>query len=220
MNPKLPADRTRVKRLPERGAYDKQTIYSILDEGLVCHVGIAVEGQPFVIPMTYARSGDKLIMHGSGGSRLMKLLKNGAEVCVEVTHLDALVLARSAFHHSMNYRSVVVFGRASVISDDDAKMAAFEDFFEHVLPGRWFDARKPNAKELAQTAVIELSLEEASAKIRTGPPADDEEDYILPIWAGMLPFEITAKPAVDDPKLGSGIARPDYVRRYTAKRRK
>jgi nitroimidazol reductase NimA-like FMN-containing flavoprotein (pyridoxamine 5'-phosphate oxidase superfamily) len=170
--------------------------------------------------MTYARSGDKLLMHGSGGSRLMKLLKNGAEVCVEVTHLDALVLARSAFHHSMNYRSVVVFGKASVIDDDEAKMAAFQDFFEHVLPGRWLDARKPNHKELAQTAVIEVSLDEASAKIRTGPPADDEEDYELPIWAGLLPLELNAKPAVDDPKLGPGIDKPDYVRRYTGKRRK
>jgi len=220
MKPKQPTDRTRVKRLPERGAYDKKTIYSILDEGLVCHVGFAVEGQPFVIPMTYARSGDKIILHGSGGSRLMKILKNGAEVCVVVTHLDAMVLARSAFHHSMNYRSVVIFGRAQVIEDDEAKLAAFENFFEHVMPGRWLDARKPNHKELTQTAVIELSLDDASAKIRTGPPSDDEEDHNLPVWAGLLPFELTAKPAVDDPKLRPGIDRPDYIRRYKGKGRK
>ena len=205
------SDRTRIKRLPERGDYDKETIYSILDEGLVCHVGIAVEDQPLVIPMTYARSGDKLLMHGSRGSRLMKALKKGAEVCVVVTHFDALVLARSAFHHSMNYRSVVVFGKASVIEDDEAKVAAFREFFDHVLPGRWEDVRKPNIKELAQTALIEISLDEASAKIRTGPPADDEEDCDLPVWAGLVPFELNTQPAEDDPKLKAGIEKPGYL---------
>ena len=206
-----PTDRTRVRRLPERGAYDQTTIYSILDEGLICHVGIVVDGRPVVIPMAYARAGDKLVIHGFGGSRLMNALKNGADVCVEVTHLDALVLARSAFHHSMNYRSVIVFGRATTIEGDDAKNAAFHEFFEHLMPGRWDDVRKPNAKELAQTAVIELSLAEASAKIRTGPPGDDDEDYGLPIWAGLLPLTVSAGPPEDDPKLGTGIDRPAYL---------
>jgi nitroimidazol reductase NimA-like FMN-containing flavoprotein (pyridoxamine 5'-phosphate oxidase superfamily) len=211
MSSKPPTDRTRINRLPERGAYDKNTIYSILDEGLVCHVGIAVEGQPVVIPMAYARSGDSLLMHGSGGSRLLKALKKGADVCVVVTQLDALVLARSAFHHSMNYRSVVVFGTASVIEGDEAKTAAFREFFEHVLPGRWGDVRKPNSRELAQTALIALPLGEASAKIRTGPPADDDPDYDLPVWAGLIPLELRALPAVDDPRLATGIEKPDYL---------
>ena len=209
--------RTRVKRLPERGAYDRETVNSILDEGLVCHVAIAVEGQPFVMPMTYARCGDRLLIHGSGGSRLMRALEGGAEVCVAVTHLDGLVLARSAFHHSMNYRSVVIFGRARAIEGDDAKTAAFREFFEHVLPGRWDDVRKPNGKELAQTAVIELSLDEVSAKIRTGLPADDDEDYELPTWAGLIPFESTQLSPEADPKLPDGISLPDYLEGYSRK---
>jgi nitroimidazol reductase NimA-like FMN-containing flavoprotein (pyridoxamine 5'-phosphate oxidase superfamily) len=209
--------RTRVKRLPERGAYDRETVNSILDEGLVCHVAIAAEGQPFVMPMTYARCGDRLVMHGSGGSRLMRALKGGAEVCVAVTHLDGLVLARSAFHHSMNYRSVVIFGRARAIEGDDAKTDAFGEFFERVVPGRWDDVRKPNARELGQTAVIELPLDEASAKIRTGPPADDVEDYELPTWAGLIPFELKSLPPVADPKLPDGVALPDYLEGYSRK---
>jgi nitroimidazol reductase NimA-like FMN-containing flavoprotein (pyridoxamine 5'-phosphate oxidase superfamily) len=215
-----PSDRTRVKRLPERGKYDKEIIHSILDEGLVCHVGVAVEDQPFVIPMNYARSGDKLIVHGSRGSRLMSALKNGAEVCVVVTHIDALVLARSAFHHSVNYRSVVIFGKANVIEDDDTKIAIFKEFFEHVLPGRWEDVRKPNNKELAQTELIEISLDEASAKIRTGPPADDDEDYDLPVWAGLVPIELNTQPAEDDPKLKAGIEKPGYLEPRSRKRDK
>ncbi|MGD8415182.1 MAG: pyridoxamine 5'-phosphate oxidase family protein [Candidatus Latescibacterota bacterium] len=213
-----PTERARVKRLPERGAYDKETINAILDEGRVCHVGFAVNGRPFVIPMAYARSGNRLILHGSGGSRLMKLLKEGVEVCVEVTHLDGLVLARSAFHHSMNYRSVVVFGKATAIEDDDSKIVALEQFFERIIPGRWADSRKPNRKELAQTALVELSLDQASAKIRSGPPADDEEDYNLSTWAGVLPFEVNAGPAEDDPKLARGIEKPDYVLSLARKR--
>jgi nitroimidazol reductase NimA-like FMN-containing flavoprotein (pyridoxamine 5'-phosphate oxidase superfamily) len=212
-----PSDRTRVKRLPERGAYDKNTLYSILDEGLVCHVGIAVANQPFVIPMAYARSGDRLIMHGSGGSRLVRALKAGADVCVAVTHLDALVMARSAFHHSMNYRSAVVFGMARLIEGDDAKLAALREFFEHIAPGRWDDVRKPNHKELAQTAMIEIPLDEASAKLRTGPPVDEEEDYELGVWAGLIPFASEPKPPVDDPKLGYEIELPDYLTSYSRK---
>jgi nitroimidazol reductase NimA-like FMN-containing flavoprotein (pyridoxamine 5'-phosphate oxidase superfamily) len=206
-----PSERTRVKRLPERGAYDRETVYSILDEGLVCHVGIAVEGQPFVIPMAYARMGDTLLLHGSGGSRVMRALQAGAEVCVAVTHLDGLVLARSAFHHSMNYRSVVIFGKARAIDGDQAKLAAFRAFFEHVLPGRWEDVRPPDPKELAQTLLVELPLDEASAKIRTGPPADEADDYGLPVWAGVVPFEVSPQPPVADPALAEGIDTPDYL---------
>lgn len=212
-----PTDRTRVNRLPERGAYDRETVYSILDEGLVCHVGFAVGGKPFVIPMTYARVGDNLIVHGFGGGRLMKLLKSDEEICVVVTRLDALVLARSAFHHSMNYRSVVIFGRPRVIENTEAKLDSFREFFEHILPGRWKDVRKPTTRELAQTAVVEIPLDEASAKIRSGPPQDDEDDYNLPVWAGLIPFELNALTAQDDPKLGAGIKKPDYVRRYSRK---
>lgn len=212
-----PSDRARVKRLPDRGAYDKETIYSILDEGLVCHVGIAVDKQPFVIPMAYARSGDRIIMHGFGGSRLMREMKAGAEVCVAVTHLDALVMARSAFHHSMNYRSVILFGIARPVTGDDAKLAALSEFFEHVAPGRWEDVRRPSRKELAQTGVFELSLREASAKFRAGPPGDDEEDYELDVWAGLIPFDTAPQSPVDDPTLGEGIEVPEYLRRYSRK---
>ena len=203
--------------MPERGAYDRETVYSILDEGLVCHVGITVDDQPVVIPMTYARCGDKLVVHGFGGSRLMRALKEGAEVCVAVTHLDALVLARSAFHHSMNYRSVVIFGKTRAIEGDDAKMAAFREFFEHIAPGRWDDVRKPNRKELAQTAMAEVPLDEASAKIRTGPPADDAEDYDLPTWAGLIPLALTPLPPAADPKLPKGVTLPGYLDRYSRK---
>jgi nitroimidazol reductase NimA-like FMN-containing flavoprotein (pyridoxamine 5'-phosphate oxidase superfamily) len=217
MTNNAPSERTRVKRLPDRGAYDKETVYSILDEGLVCHVGIAVEDQPFVIPMAYARCGDRLVIHAFGGSRLVRALKSGVEVCVAVTHLDALVMARSAFHHSMNYRSVVVFGKAQLLDGDDAKLAALRDFFEHVAPGRWDDVREPNQKELAQTAVIELPLDEASAKIRTGPPVDDDEDYALDVWAGLIPLEVTAQAPVADPKLGYGIEPPEDLADYSRK---
>lgn len=217
MNHKPPSERTRVKRLPERGAYDKETVYSILDEGLVCHVGIAVENQPFVMPMAYARSGDTLLLHGSGGSRLMRALETGAEVCVTVTHLDGLVLARSAFHHSMNYRSVVIFGTASAIDDEDAKLAAFREFFEHVVSGRWDDVRQLNRKELAQTALVEIPLDEVSAKIRTGAPGDEKEDYDLPVWAGLIPFELSPQPPVADPALSDDIEPPDSLETYSRK---
>jgi len=217
MSHKPPSERTRVKRLPERGAYDKETVYSILDEGLVCHVGIAVENQPFVMPMAYARSGDTLLLHGSGGSRLMRALKTGADVCVTVTHLDGLVLARSAFHHSMNFRSVVIFGTARVIDDEDAKLAAFREFFEHVMPGRWDDVRPPNRKELTQTALVELPLDEVSAKIRTGAPGDEKEDYALPVWAGLIPFELSPLPPVADPALSDDIDAPDTLETYSRK---
>jgi nitroimidazol reductase NimA-like FMN-containing flavoprotein (pyridoxamine 5'-phosphate oxidase superfamily) len=219
MSQKPPSERARVKRLPDRGAYDKETVYSILDEGMVCHVAIVVEGRPFVVPMTYARSGDKLVLHGAGGGRLMRALKTGTEVCVAVTHFDGLVLARSAFNHSMNYRSVMIFGVAHTIEGEDEKLAAFREYFEHVIPGRWDDISKPNSKELALTAVVELSLDEASAKIRTGPPSDDEEDVDLSVWSGLIPFELAPQPPVDDPEIREDVPRPDYVDGYTRRRK-
>jgi len=171
--------RTTLKRLPKRGSYDRELINSILDEGFICHAGFIVDGKPCVIPTGYARVGDSLVIHGSQASRMLRTLGQGIDVCVTVTLVDGLVLARSAFHHSMNYRSVVVFGRATVIDDPDAKLAALRALSEHMIPGRWDDARQPNESEMQQTTVLSLALTEASAKVRTGPPLDDEEDYDL-----------------------------------------
>ncbi len=184
-----PSPRSQVRRLPERGAYDRETIHAILDAGLVCHVGFVSDGQPFVIPMNYGRDGDRLLLHGSVASRLMRGMEAGWPVCLTVTLLDGLVLARSAFHHSMNFRSVVLFGRARPVADSAAKTAALRVISEHLVPGRWDEVRPPDARELAMTAVLEVPIEEASAKIRTGPPKDDPEDLSLPVWAGVLPLE-------------------------------
>lgn len=174
-------DRTTLKRLPNRGSYDRALIYSILDEGFICHMGFTVDNRPFVIPTGYARAGDKLYVHGSQASRMMRALQGGIDLCLTVTLLDGLVLARSAFHHSMNYRSVVVFGKASVVEDEAEKMEALRAFTEHIVPGRWDEVRWPNPSELKATTVLSLPLAEASAKIRTGPPLDDEEDYQLDV---------------------------------------
>src|ERR1700732_1025988 len=179
-----PTKRTQVQRLPDRGKYDSATIYPILDEAFLCHVGFVVDGQPFVIPTGFARIGDTLYIHGSAASRMLRTLAGGVQVCVTVTLLDGLVLARSAFHHSMNYRSVVILGRAVPVEEREGKMKALELFTEHVVRGRWSDVRPPTDSELKATTVLALPLSEASAKIRTGPPKDDEEDYQLPIWAG------------------------------------
>jgi uncharacterized protein len=212
---KLPETaRTTLRRLPQRGNYDRGLINQILDEGFICHVGFAVAGQPFVIPTGYARVGDQLIIHGSQASRMLRKLGEGIDVCVTVTLVDGLVLARSAFHHSMNYRSVVIFGRATEISEREAKLDALLALSEHMIPGRWADVREPNESELKQTTVLSLPLTEASAKVRTGPPLDDEEDYTLPIWAGVIPLRLIPDAPVDDPKLKVEIAAPDYVRRY------
>ena len=194
-----PSQRAQVRRLPDRAAYDRETIHAILDEGLVCHVGFVSEGQPHVIPMSYGRDGDRLLLHGSTASRLMRGLEAGWPVCLTVTLLDGLVLARSAFHHSLNFRSVVMFGRATPVDDPAAKSAALRAISEHVIPGRWEEVRPPNARELAATAVLEVPIEEASAKIRTGPPRDDLEDLSLPVWAGVLPLEtIPGEPVPDE----------------------
>ena len=193
-----PSPRAQVRRLPDRGAYDRPTIHAILDEGLVCHVGFVSEGQPFVIPMSYGREGERLLLHGSAASRLMRGLEAGWPVCLTVTLLDGLVLARSAFHHSMNFRSVVLFGRARPVDDPAGKTAALRVISEHVVPGRWDAVRPPNARELAATTVLEVPIDEASAKIRTGPPKDDPEDLSLPVWAGVLPLELIPGEPVPD----------------------
>src|SRR5215831_16644074 len=186
--PLVPTERTSLKRLPQRGAYDYKTIYSILDEAFICHVGLIFHNEPVVIPMTYGRVENVLYIHGSAASRLLRELANGIPVCVTVTLLDGLVLARSAFHHSMNYRSVVLLGTARPVTGEAERLAALEAIVEHVLRGRWADVRWPTEQELKATAVLWLPIEEASAKIRTGPPIDDEEDYALPCWAGVLPL--------------------------------
>lgn len=207
-------DRTKLKRLPKRGHFEHGTVYEILDEGFICHVGFVVDGRPFVIPTGYARLDDKLYIHGSQASRMLRTLAEGLDACVTVTIVDGLVLARSAFHHSMNYRSVVVFGRLSVVEDRAEKLEALVAFSEHVVRGRWDDVRAPNEQELRATTVLFLSLVEASAKIRTGPPLDDEEDYSLPVWAGVIPLRLAAEEPIKDPRLPEGIEVPKYAREY------
>ncbi len=206
--------RTQVKRLPDRGNYDRATIHQILDEALICHVGFIVNGQPFVIPTAYGRVGDRIYIHGSPASRMLRNLKEAIDVCVTVTLLDGLVLARSAFHHSMNYRSVVIFGKAEFVEDPADKLEALKAFTEHVVPGRWAEVRPIKPQEVAGTLVLSLPINEASAKIRTGPPKDDEEDYALPIWAGELPLRVMAIAPIADPKLPSEIELPVSVQNY------
>jgi nitroimidazol reductase NimA-like FMN-containing flavoprotein (pyridoxamine 5'-phosphate oxidase superfamily) len=208
-------DLTTLKRLPARGVYDRELVYQILDEGFICHVGFAAGGQPFVIPTGYARAEDRLFIHGSQASRMLRTLKTGIDVCVTITLLDGLVLARSAFHHSMNYRSVVVFGRASIINDPEEKLRALRAFSEHVIPGRWDDVRGPNEEELKATIVLSLPLDEVSAKVRTGPPLDEEEDYELPVWAGLIPLRLTAGAPIADPRMKRAVELPRYAREYT-----
>ena len=207
-------ERTRLHRRPRLGVFDRAAINSILDEGLVCHVGFVEAGSPVVIPMVYARDGDVVYIHGSTGSRMVRALATGVDVCLTVTLLDGLVLARSSFHHSANYRSVVVFGRATPVKGDAAKMTALRALSEHVVPGRWNDVRHPNARELRATTVLALPLEEASAKVRSGPPIDDEDDYQRPVWAGVIPVRLTPSPPEPDPRLPRGTATPSYAIHY------
>ena len=209
-----PTERTTLKRLPKRGEYDRQRVYAILDEAFICHVGFVADGRPVVIPTGYGRLNDTLYIHGSAASRMLRTLGEGIDVCVTVTLIDGLVLARSAFHHSFNYRSVVVFGKARVVTDEAEKMTALRAFTEHVIPQRWDDVREPNESELKATTVLALPLVEASAKIRTGPPIDDEEDHALPVWAGVLPLKLATGEPVDDEQLRPGINVPRYVRDY------
>jgi len=214
-----PTERTQVHRLPKRGVYEREAVYRILDEGLVCHIGFVADGKPVVIPTGYGRKGHTLYIHGSPASRMFRALGKGAEVCVTVTLLDGLVLARSAFHHSMNYRSVVIFGQAKVLEDPGEKLEALHAFTNHVAPGRWQEVRHPSEKELQATTVLAIPLAEVSAKVRTGPPLDDEDDYALPIWAGVLPLKLAPQTPVADDRLPKEIAVPEYVQRYTRKRR-
>jgi hypothetical protein len=212
-----PTERTQVRRLPKRALYEREAVYRILDEGLICHIGFMAEGKPVVIPTGYGRRGDTLYVHGSSASRMFRAMGEGADVCVTVTLVDGLVLARSAFHHSMNYRSVVIFGKAALVEDPALKREALEVFTEHVARGRWQEVRQPSEKELQATTVLAIPLEEVSAKVRTGPPLDDEEDYALPVWAGVLPLHLTPQMPVPDGRLPKEIAVPDSVRKSARK---
>ena len=200
-----------IRRVPQRGAYDKETVYGIIDEARMCHVGFVHEGRPFVIPTIHVRSGDELILHGAKASRLMKHIQAGNEICVTMTLLDGLVLARSAFHHSMNYRSVVLFGKGRPVEDDEEKYRVLEILVDQIVPGRSRDARMPTQKELNAVAVAAVSIDSASAKVRTGPPLDDEEDLGLPVWAGVVPIREQVLLPENDPQLSAGIPVPDYV---------
>ncbi len=211
----MPTARTRVVREPDRAVYDREAVYRILDEGFLCHVGFALDGQPFVIPTSYGRKDANLYIHGSAASRMLRQMTDGVPVCVTVTLLDGLVLARSVFNHSMNYRSVVILGQATLVDDPEEKLAALRVLSEHILPGRWDDVRQPNARELKATSVLRVPIEEFSAKVRTGPPIDDAEDYSFPTWAGVVPLEMKAGEPIRDPKLDSGQQVPGYLRPYT-----
>ena len=205
------SQRTKVRRLPERGVYDRAAIDAILDEGLVCHLGFVHEGQPFVIPTLFARIGDEVYVHGSAASRTLRSLRDGIDVCLTVTLVDGIVLARSIFHHSINYRSVVVLGRAVEVEDRDEKLRALEAFSARILPGRWAEVRPPNAQELKATSILRLPLDEASAKARTGPPKDEEEDYALRVWAGVIPVALAAGTPQPDPRLAPGFDPPVWA---------
>lgn len=210
-----PTERTRVRRLPERGVYEREQIDAIVDEALICHLAYVKDGEPRVIPTIHARVGDRLYVHGSNASRTLRSTKAGAPVAVEITLLDGLVLARSAFHHSMNYRSVVVYGRAREVTDPGEKFEAQRALVEHVVRGRAAEARLPNQRELDQTTILAIAMDEASAKVRTGPPKDEEEDLSLPVWAGVLPLTTEPGDPEPDPDLPDGIEPPSYVTRYT-----
>jgi nitroimidazol reductase NimA-like FMN-containing flavoprotein (pyridoxamine 5'-phosphate oxidase superfamily) len=206
--------RNRVRRMPKRGHYDRATVHAIIDEALVCHVAFVTDGMPTVIPTLHARRGDELLLHGARTSRMLQHVAAGNPVSVAFTLLDGIVLARSVFHHSMNYRSVVLHGTGQLVESTEDKLAALEAFAEHIARGRWADARQPTRKELKATSVVSIPIELAAAKVRTGPPLDEEEDYALPVWAGVLPLTLHAGTAIPDPRLGNGINVPGYVRRY------
>ena len=212
-----PDRRNRVKRAPDRGVYEREPIYEIVDAALICHVGFVQDGQPFVIPSIHARDGDELLLHGATSSRLIRHIQSGHEVCVAITLLDGLVLARSIYSHSMNYRSVVLFGKGRLIEGYQERMRALEILSDHIMPGRWDDSRKPNEKEFKATAVVSISIESASAKVRTGPPNDDDEDYQLPVWAGELPIQQHFLDPEPDPRLIHGVELPGYIKEYHRK---
>ncbi len=204
MSTYTPTSRTKVRRLSKRAVYDEAQVHAILDEGFLCHVGFTQDSQPFVIPTLYARSGKTIYMHGSGASRMLKTLAEGVDVCVTVTLVDGYVLARSAFHHSMNYRSVTVLGRARLVTELEEKLQALRTITDHIVPHRWDEVREPTELEMRQTVVLALALEEVSAKVRTGPPIDDEEDYSLPIWAGIVPVRTQLGEPVADGRVVPG----------------
>lgn len=212
--PLTPTERTRVVREPQRGVYNRETIYRILDEGLVCHVGFSTDGQPFVIPTLYARIGHAVYFHGSAASRMLRGVSEGSNICLTVTLTDGIVLARSVFNHSMNYRSVVALGKATLVDAPQEKLEALRAFTERILPGRWADARQPNEKELKSTSILRLPLTEASAKVRVGPPEDDAPDYALPVWAGVIPLRVAAGAPIRDEKCDLGIPLPAYAVNY------
>jgi nitroimidazol reductase NimA-like FMN-containing flavoprotein (pyridoxamine 5'-phosphate oxidase superfamily) len=210
-----PTPRTRVVREPQRAVYDRNAVNRILDEGFICHVGFAVDGQPFVIPTSYGRHEDVLYIHGSAASRMLRNVSSGIPMCVTVTLLDGLVLARSIFNHSMNYRSVVVLGTGTPIEDREEKLTALRLLSEHIVPGRWSEVRQPNEKELKATTILRVPIQEFSAKVREGPVIDDEEDYAFPVWAGVLPLNLVAGDPLDDSRLVQGTEVPEHVRNYS-----
>jgi uncharacterized protein len=216
--PYVPTPRTRVVREPERGVYDREAAYRILDEGFLCHVGFAVDGQPFVIPTSYGRVENNLYIHGSAASRMLRQMKEGVAVCVTVTLLDGLVLARSVFNHSMNYRSVVILGKATLVDEPKEKIEALHALSEHILPGRWVDSRQPSERELKATSVLRVPIEEFSAKVRVGPPVDDEEDYAFPTWAGVVPLQMVSGKPIPDARLDPQHKAPAYINPYKRKR--
>ena len=209
-----PTEKTRVKRLHERGHYDRETVYAILDAGFICHVGYIIDDQPYVTPTSYWREGDSVYWHGSSASRMLRTVSKGIKVCLTVTHVDGLVLARSGFHSSINYRAVMAFGDAEVVVDEAHKRKALKAFMEHVTPGRWDTLRPVTSQELKGTTVLSMKLTEVSAKVRTGPPKDDEEDYTLPIWAGVLPLKMVSGPPEPDPRLTASVPIPEHAKRF------
>jgi nitroimidazol reductase NimA-like FMN-containing flavoprotein (pyridoxamine 5'-phosphate oxidase superfamily) len=214
-----PTPRTKLSRHPERGSFDREVVYGILDEALICHIGFAVAGQPYVLPTTHARIDDRLYVHGSIASRMLKTLRGGVPVCVTATLIDGLVLARSAFHHSMNYRSVVILGTAMQVTDPAHKRSAFNALIEHVVPGRSSQVRGASDQELKATLVLGLQITEASAKVRTGGPLDAEDDYALPCWAGVVPLAVQAKAPLADARLVPGVAVPQELAHYQRSRK-
>ena len=210
----LPSTRTRVVREPQRAVYDREAVYRILDEAFICHVGFVADGQPFVIPTSHGRLGDTLYIHGSAASRMLRNLDQGTPVCVTVTLLDGLVLARSIFNHSMNYRSVVALGKATPVDAPQEKREALHGFTEKILRGRWNEARQPSDQELKATSILRLPLSEVSAKVRTGPPIDDEADYALPVWAGVIPVHVAFESPIRDERCDRAIALPPYLQNF------
>jgi nitroimidazol reductase NimA-like FMN-containing flavoprotein (pyridoxamine 5'-phosphate oxidase superfamily) len=218
MSDSYQTERTTVKRLPKRAAYDRETVHRILDEGMVCHVGLVVEGRPCVIPMIYVRLGESICLHGSPASRLLRALAEGAEACLTVTIVDGLVLARSAFHHSVNYRSVVVYGAGVAVEEPERKNAVLRALSDHLIPGRWDEIRGPSEQELKRTLVVAVPIREASAKVRTGPPLDDEVDLDWPVWAGVIPLRLAVGEPIADPLQPPDAVAPEYAARYAGPR--